>query len=73
MCIRDSACEEQFKSNSKHINILATRSGLLDATHAASGILDNSEIRDIEDITSNVFEEGAEIIAKHVLEILNAD
>ena len=67
------ACEEQFKSNSKHINILATRSGLLDATHAASGILDNSEIRDIEDITSNVFEEGAEIIAKHVLEILNAN
>ena len=67
------ACEEQFKSNSKHINILATRSGLLDATHAASGILDNSEIRDIEDITSNVFEEGAEIIAKHILEILNAD
>ena len=66
------ACEEQFKFNSKHINILATRSGLLDATHAASSILSNSEIRDIEDITSNVFEEGAEIITKHVLEILNA-
>jgi predicted ThiF/HesA family dinucleotide-utilizing enzyme len=46
---------------------------LLDATHAASSILSNSEIRDIEDITSNVFEEGAEIITKHVLEILNAN
>tara|TARA_B110000008_G_C16910987_1_gene540708 strand:- start:184 stop:981 length:798 start_codon:yes stop_codon:yes gene_type:complete len=67
------ACEKQFKSNSKQINILATRSGLLDATHTASDILNNSEITDIEGITSNVFEEGAEIIAKHVLEILNAD
>jgi len=66
-------CEEKFQSNSKHVNVLATRSGLLDATHAAAETLNKSEIRDIHDISSNVFEEGATIIAEHVMEILSSD
>jgi pimeloyl-ACP methyl ester carboxylesterase len=67
------ACEEKFKSNPKHIHILATKSMLLEATHIASKTLSQAKIIDIHNITSNVFEEGAEIIAEHVLSVLNAN
>ena len=46
---------------------------LLEATHIASKTLSQAKIIDIHNITSNVFEEGAEIIAEHVLSILNAN
>jgi hypothetical protein len=64
-------CEERFKSNPKHINVIATKSMLLEATKIAAQTLNNSEIVNIHNITSNVFEEGAEVIAENVLSILD--
>ena len=64
-------CEERFKSNPKHINVIATKSMLLEATKIAAQTLNNSEIVNIHTITSNVFEEGAEVIAENVLSILD--
>jgi hypothetical protein len=44
---------------------------LLEATKIAAQTLNNSEIVNIHTITSNVFEEGAEVIAENVLSILD--
>ena len=63
-------CKTRFSSLATPTTIVATRSGLLDATHAAAAQVPHARLIDVEDITTAVFETGAESIAKVIISSL---
>ena len=66
-------CVDRFAELDSDTVVLATRSGLLDATHAAAGAISGAKLVDVEDVTTAVFESGAPAIAKHILAALDND
>jgi len=58
--------DERFSELTKPVRVIATRSGLLDATLAASRALPNATLIKRTDITRAVFEEGAERISMEI-------
>ena len=65
-------CVGRFAELDADIVVLATRSGLLDATHAAAAATSDAKLVDVEDVTTAVFESGAPSIAKHILSALDS-
>lgn len=60
------ASDERFHELTKRVRVIATRSGLLDATRAAAQALPNATLVERTDITRAVFEEGAERISTEI-------
>jgi len=63
-------CEDLFSKNTHETLIIATTSGLLDATRATAKILPKSELIECLDITSSVMETGVDKIADLSLDFL---
>lgn len=59
-------CIGRFAQIQHPTTIIATRSPLTGATHAAAKALANATLTDLPDITTSVFEQGAPVIARHV-------
>ena len=51
-------CVGRFAALDADVVVLGTRSGLLDATHAAAAAIKDSTLVDVEDVTTAVFESG---------------
>ena len=66
-------CVNRFAELGADTVVLATRSGLLDATHAAADAIRDARLVDVEDVTTAVFESGAPAISKHILAALDND
>ena len=64
-------CVGRFAELQADAVVLATRSGLLDATHAAAAAIADATLVDIEDVTTAVFESGAPAVSKHILAALD--
>ncbi|MFW2404645.1 MAG: alpha/beta fold hydrolase [Gammaproteobacteria bacterium] len=62
--------DERFPGLMKAVRIIATRSGLLDATLDAARALPNATLIERTDITRAVFEEGAEAISAEIVAAL---
>ena len=63
-------CEGRFSSLQADVTCLATQSGLHAPTVAAADVIPGATLVDVPEITSAVFESGAEAIAKRILEVL---
>ena len=63
-------CEGRFGSLSTNVTCLATQSGLHEPTVVAASVLPNATYVDVTEVTTAVFESGAEAIAKRILEAL---
>ncbi|MBT8444766.1 MAG: alpha/beta hydrolase, partial [Gammaproteobacteria bacterium] len=64
--------DERFPDLTKPVHVIATGSGLLDATRAAARLLPNVRLVECTDITRAVFEEGAGRISIEILAALGA-
>ncbi len=63
-------CESRFAGLDADTVCLATRSGLHDATVAAAAAIPDARFVDVPEVTSAVFEAGAEAISGHILDSL---
>ena len=63
-------CVGRFAELDADVVVLGTRSGLLDATHAAAAAIRSAALVDVEDVTTAVFESGAPAITRHILSAL---
>ena len=59
-------CERRFGDVDGDFVVIATQSGLRDATIAAHATLGNAQLIEANDITAAVFETGAHAIARHI-------
>ncbi len=59
-------CEERFSELSSPVAIIATQSGLRDATLACAEVIASASLIEAPDITRGVFEEGAPAIAARI-------
>ena len=64
-------CEAAFGRLETDTVVLATNSGLLDATHAAAEVIPGAKLVDVAEVDTAVFEAGAEPIAKRILAALD--
>jgi len=62
----DYDCETRFAGLDRPVVVIATDSGLCDATRAAAAALPDARLVEAAEITTAVFEAGAEAIAKRV-------
>ena len=65
-------CETRFAELDADVIVIATQSGLLDATRAAAKAIRGARLVEATEILTAVFEAGAEAISKRVLTILDA-
>lgn len=65
-------CETKFKALSGDIVVLATQSGLHAPTVAAAELIADARFVDVSEVTTAVFEAGAEVISKHISATLAA-
>ena len=63
-------CVGRFAELAADVVVLGTRSGLLEATHAAAAAIRDATLVDVEDVTTAVFESGAPAISRHILSAL---
>lgn len=64
-------CVGRYAELDADVVVLATRSGLLDATHTAADAITGATLVDVEDVTTAVFESGAPAISRHILAALD--
>ncbi len=59
-------CAERFATLSGDITVIATRSSLLEPSHAAAKQIPNCHLVDVMEIKAAVFESGVDVIAPHI-------
>ena len=64
-------CEERFGRLDADVTVLATQSGLRDATLAAADVIPGASLVNVSEVTTAVFESGAEAISRRILEALD--
>ncbi|MEO0574805.1 MAG: alpha/beta hydrolase [Pseudomonadota bacterium] len=65
-------CHARFSAVRTKTTVIATQSGLLDATRMAADVIPDATLREVLDITTAVFEVGATRISEEVLAALEA-
>ena len=63
-------CVTRFSELRAETVVLATKSGLRDASIEAAGVIRDAELVMVDEVTTAVFESGAEAIAKRILEAI---
>lgn len=66
-------CEARFSSIESDVVCLATQSGLHGPTEAAAAVIPGARFVDVPEVTSAVFEKGAEAISRRILDALDSE
>lgn len=64
-------CESQFAALTGDVVVLATQSGLLEPSRIAAGVIPGAELIEVPEVTTAVFEAGAEAISQRITEALD--
>lgn len=64
-------CESRFSALTGDVVVLATQSGLLEPSRVAAGIIPTATLVEVPEVTTAVFEAGAEAIARRIEETLD--
>jgi pimeloyl-ACP methyl ester carboxylesterase len=64
-------CEQRFAALDADVVVIATQSGMLEPTLAAAAVIRGATLVTASEITTAVFESGADAISKHILTALD--